>query len=80
MFNYKTIRARKARLANVLERKWLQAILIVLVGLFGALWVYIVWGLGDPAGHWLIVGWAWSLVPLLWFKGDTGINIPQLSL
>lgn len=70
MFNFKNIRASKARLAHKLEKKWLQAILITVAGVFFALWIYVVWGAKMSAGHWLIIGWAWLLMPLLWFKGE----------
>lgn len=70
MFDHKDIRAKKARLAHLLEKKWLRAILTIVAAAFFALWIYVVWVIKESAGHWLIIGWAWPLMPILWFKGE----------
>ncbi len=70
MFNYGSERAKLARVALHLERKWLRGgfFAVIIASLVG--WIYVVWGTGSSIGHLLLIITAWFSIPLAWFKGQ----------
>lgn len=69
MLNLSSSRSRQARCAATLSSKLLRICLAIIILVAASLWVYSVWILGDKLGHFLLIIFSLSMMPLLWYNG-----------
>ncbi len=73
-------RARKARVAKILDHQILRLMMFLVVALSSVLWVWLFFIEARPEAHFLLVFVGLCAVPIIWYFGELKTLKPEASL